>query len=88
MHAFLAWYRFDRVSGAITATSGARSDYQYFRAQKHLSARFHLQLFYVRAQISAKDWIRPGRELRAEGLRPKHPVVVVPGMCLLQLQFT
>ena len=68
-----------QAPGRTTSISGHK---------KHLTACFQLQLFYIRAQISAKDWIRPGRELRAEGLRPKHPVVVVPGMCLLQLQFT
>lgn len=56
--------------------------------KNHLTACLYLQLYYVRAQISARDWIRPGRELWAEGLRPKHPVVVVPGMSLLQLQST
>ena len=40
-----------------------------------------LQLYKARQQYSAKDWIRPGQILREEGLRPKHPVVVVPGSC-------
>ncbi|KAL3135758.1 hypothetical protein ABBQ32_007321 [Trebouxia sp. C0010 RCD-2024] len=35
--------------------------------------------FALRSRISAMDWVRPGLDLRAEGLRPKHPVVVVPG---------
>lgn len=52
----------------------------------NLTACVYAQLFYVRSKISARDWIRPGRELWAEGLRPKHPVVVVPGKCLLQLE--
>lgn len=60
----------------------------FLRSTNHLTACLYLQLFYVRAQISAKDWIRPGRELLAEGLQPKHPVVVVPGRSLLQLQST
>ena len=38
-----------------------------------------LQLLKLREDISARDWIRPGKILREEGLRPKHPVVVVPG---------
>ena len=54
-------------------------------ATTNLTAGVYLQLFYVRSKISARDWIRPGRDLWAEGLRPKHPVVVVPGKPLLQL---
>ena len=41
-----------------------------------------LQLWYARDQYSEKDWIRPGQILRNEGLRPKYPVVIVPGKCL------
>ncbi|KAL0043739.1 hypothetical protein WJX82_004801 [Trebouxia sp. C0006] len=33
----------------------------------------------AREKYSAKDWVRPGKVLLDEGLRPKHPVVVVPG---------
>lgn len=36
-------------------------------------------LWYARDQYSEKDWIRPGQILRNEGLRPKYPVVIVPG---------
>ncbi len=38
-----------------------------------------LQAKNAREKYSAKDWIRPGKVLLDEGLRPKHPVVVVPG---------
>ncbi len=38
-----------------------------------------LQAKIARDKFSAKDWVRPGKVLRDEGLRPKHPVVVVPG---------
>lgn len=37
------------------------------------------QAIIARDQYSAKDWVRPGLVLHNEGLRPKHPVVVVPG---------
>ena len=39
-----------------------------------------LQAWYAREQYSARDWIRPGKILHHEGLRPKHPIVIVPGM--------
>ena len=38
-----------------------------------------LQAKIARDKYSAKDWVRPGKILLDEGLRPKHPVVVVPG---------
>ncbi len=38
-----------------------------------------LQAKNAREKYSAKDWVRPGKVLLDEGLRPKHPVVVVPG---------
>ena len=38
-----------------------------------------VQAKIARDKYSAKDWVRPGKVLLDEGLRPKHPVVVVPG---------
>lgn len=48
-------------------------------AQYQQSCSVLLQAILARDKYSAKDWVRPGEVLRDEGLRPKHPVVVVPG---------
>lgn len=69
-----------------TVRPSQTQDWAESNATTNLTAGVYVQLFYVRSKLSARDWIRPGRELWAEGLRPKHPVVVVPGKSLLQLQ--
>lgn len=48
-------------------------------AQKQQRCSVLPQAINARDKYSARDWVRPGEVLRDEGLRPKHPVVVVPG---------
>ena len=53
-----------------------------------LSWHKQLQVVWGRQQYSAKDWVRPGKQLREAGLRPKHPAVIVPGNTLCYCSFT
>ena len=77
----LAWLLLTSVLYGVSAHSIVSCQRQNRRtgSTQVVTAAARLQVFKARSQLSARDWIRPGRDLRDEGLRPKHPVVVVPG---------
>lgn len=68
-------------SVACLACWGGCKDTQYRQHYKPLAdMRCNLQLWWSRQQYSAHEYVRPGKQLREAGLRPKHPAVIVPGM--------